>query len=248
MSADLRSPTQSYAQSAAWYDRIYAGMAKDYAAEAAVVDGIVRARTPGAATLLDVGCGTGLHLEQFARLYDDVAGIDLAPAFVARTRERCPGSRCAVADMRDFDLGRRFDAVTCLFSAIGHVGDTDGLDAAIAVMARHIAPGGVLVVEPWIPSQLDRDGQFGVEISEAPGSTLIRANSASTDGATTVVDFAWTEVTPAGISRLDETLRITSFTHGEFEAAFERADMTAQFDERGCNDGGRGLWIALPHG
>ncbi|MCW2956859.1 MAG: SAM-dependent methyltransferase [Thermoleophilia bacterium] len=243
--APLAEPVQSYAQPAAWYDRIYAGMAKDYAAEAAVIDGIIRARRPGARSLLDVGCGTGLHLEQFAELYEQVAGIDLAPAFVTRARMRCPGAAVTAADMRDFHLGRTFDAVTSLFSAVGHVGDAAGLDAAIAAMAAHVAPGGVLVVEPWVAPGERREGQFGVEISEAPGSTLIRAHHAASDGDVSVIDFAWTEATPAGITRLEETLRITRFSDAQLRAAFERAGLDASFDARGLNDGGRGLWIGL---
>ena len=48
--------------------------------------------------------------------------------------------------MDDFDLGERFDVVVCLFSAIGY---TKHLDRANGAMARHVAAGGVLIVEPW---------------------------------------------------------------------------------------------------
>lgn len=232
-------------QSAEWYDRIYAGIGKDYRAEAVVIDGLARARCPGARTLLDVGCGTGLHLEQLAAQYDEAWGIDLEPTFVQRARGRCPGGRVAVGDMRSFDLGRTFDVVTCLFSAIGHVGDEAGLQAAIAAMARHVAPGGVLLVEPWRATSDGRDGEFGVQVAEAPGSTLIRANQTSTDGDVSVVRFAWTEVSAGGIERLDEVLRLTRFTPEQLRETLERAGLDASFDERGCNGDGRGLWIGL---
>lgn len=56
--------------------------------------------------------------------------------------------------MRTFDLGRTFDAITCLFSAIGHAGSVEGLEAAVYTMARHLNPGGVLLVEPWLSPQV----------------------------------------------------------------------------------------------
>lgn len=242
----MTAPGGSYIQSAAWYDRIYAGIGKDYRAEAAIVDGLALARCPGASSLLDVGCGTGLHLEQFEALYDEVWGIDLEPAFVRRAHERCPApSRVSVGDMRSFDLKRTFDVVTCLFSAIGHVGDETGLRAAIATMTKHVAPGGVLIVEPWRAPSDGRAGEFGVQVAEAPGSTLVRANQTSSDGDVSVVRFAWIEVTAEGIERADEVLRLTRFSPEQIRGAFEASDLDASFDERGCNDDGRGLWIGL---
>ena len=52
--------------------------------------------------------------------------------------------------MTAFDLGCRFDVVTCLFSSIGYVGTVERLDQAIATMAAHLEPGGTLIVEPWL--------------------------------------------------------------------------------------------------
>lgn len=52
--------------------------------------------------------------------------------------------------MRSFDLGRRFDAVTCLFRSIGYMPTVEDLSAAVATMARHLVDGGVLVVDGWV--------------------------------------------------------------------------------------------------
>jgi SAM-dependent methyltransferase len=136
-----------YRDSARYYDAIYGF--KDYAAEAAAVSARIRAHRPEAATLLDVACGTGAHLAHFAREYR-VEGIDLSQEQLAIARARLPGIELHQGDMTTFDLGKTFDAVTCMFSSIGYIGTLDGLDAAIGRMAAHLAPGGVLVVEPWL--------------------------------------------------------------------------------------------------
>ena len=122
---------------------------KDYAGEAARLTELIRARNPSARTLLDVACGTGKHLEALRSEFE-VEGVDIDEGLLAIARGRLGSVPLHTADMRDFDLGRRFDAVTCLFSAIGHVADGDELDAAVASMARHLEPGGVLIVEPWL--------------------------------------------------------------------------------------------------
>lgn len=146
-------------QSAAWYDAFY--RAKNYADEADQVATLIRARHPQARTLLDVGCGTGRHLEHLGARFA-CAGVDLDPGLLTVARRRLPEVPLVQADMTEFDLGRRFDAVTCLFSSIGYVGSIQRLHAAVGCMTKHLHPDGVLIVEPWNPARrLDRGGQPG---------------------------------------------------------------------------------------
>src|SRR5215218_2027417 len=97
-----------FSESADWYDHFYGG--KDYGAEARRVTELIRQRRPGARTLLDVACGTGRHLERLRQEFD-CEGLDLDGGLVAVARRRLPEMRLTRADMADFDLGRRFDAV-----------------------------------------------------------------------------------------------------------------------------------------
>ena len=85
----------------------------------------IRTHKPDAATLLDVACGTGAHLVHFARKYR-VEGIDVSEEQLAVARARLPGVELHLGDMTTFDLGRTFDAVTCMFSSIGYVGSLEG--------------------------------------------------------------------------------------------------------------------------
>src|SRR5687767_2236719 len=56
------------------YDLVYRGRGKDYAAEAADVATLIRSKRPEAASLLDVACGTGLHLHGFGAQFEERAG------------------------------------------------------------------------------------------------------------------------------------------------------------------------------
>ena len=129
-----------FTKSARFYDAVYSF--KDYAAEAAKVDALIKERNPRARTLLDVACGTGMHLEHLRGRYD-AEGLDLDPELLAIARERLPGIRLHEADMIEFDLARLFDAVTCLFSSIGYARTVKNLNRAVAAMALHLEPGGV---------------------------------------------------------------------------------------------------------
>jgi SAM-dependent methyltransferase len=143
--------SSAYQRSAALYDAMYGD--KPFVEETAAIKGIVARMRPGARTLLDVGCGTGGHLAH-AREWISVEGLDVSEPMLEVARRKLPDVPLHHGDMRSFALDRRFDVVTSLFSAIGYVRSTDELDAAIAAMARHLEPAGLLAVEPWFtPAQ-----------------------------------------------------------------------------------------------
>src|SRR5215831_7656571 len=98
------------------YDLLYSF--KDYEAEARDLVTLIRDRNPEAGSLLDVACGTGRHLELLQASFPDVAGVDLDAGLLDVARGRLPDVVLTQADMRTFDLGRTFDAVTCLFSSV----------------------------------------------------------------------------------------------------------------------------------
>lgn len=134
-------------QLAQYYDRIYAF--KDYAAETKRLLQIIRSSLSSDGNrLLDMACGTGAHLEHLATHFE-IEGADLSDGMLAVACERLPGVPLHLADMTDFDLGSQYDVVTCLFSSIGHVETVDRLGRAAPCLARHLAPGGVLIIEPW---------------------------------------------------------------------------------------------------
>ena len=137
-----------YARSAPFYDLFHSDL--DYGAEADRLHRLVESRAPGARSLLDVGCGTGRHLVHL-RADFEVEGLDISEDLLELARKRLPRVPLHRGDLRAFDLGRRFDVVTCLFSAIGYAQTQDGLASAIRALAAHLSPGGLLLIEPWVP-------------------------------------------------------------------------------------------------
>src|SRR5215813_4217905 len=132
-----------FSQTAQYYDTIYLAM-KDYGAEADTLTTFIHQyRRSIGNRLLDVACGTGLHLS-YLKQHFQVDGLDLDEQLLAIARQRNPGITFHHADMTDFALGRPFDVVTCLFSAIGYVKTLDNLARSVQCMAQHLTAGGVL--------------------------------------------------------------------------------------------------------
>ena len=229
-----------FTQTADLYDVFYDW--KDYAAEARRVHDLVQPRQPSARTLLDVACGTGRHLEHLREWYA-VEGLDLDPALLAVARDRLPGVPLHEADMRDFDLGRRFDVVTCLFSSIGYAGTPDAMRAAVAAMTRHLAPGGVLVIEPWLtPGSFDPNHLGRVITVSQPDLEAVRMNDARVEDGVSIMDFHYLVARPGEPMRhVVERHALALFTDDEYRSALEASGLAVERDAEGLM--GRGLWI-----
>jgi len=230
-----------YARSARFYDAIYSF--KDYAAEAAELDRRVQAAKPGAATLLDVACGTGGHLRELSGRYR-CEGIDLSADQLSVAAQNAPKVSLHQADMTAFDLGRRFDAVVCLFSSIGYVGTVQRLNEAIAAMAHHLEPGGVLIVEPWLEPQVWQDGHLSSLFVDDSDIKIARLSVASTEGRLSVMEMEYLVATrEAGVEHFVERHALGLFTIDEHMAAFAAAGLQARHEAEGLI--GRGLYTAV---
>ena len=226
-----------FTKSARFYDAIYSF--KDYAKEAAAVDELIQQRNPGARSLVDVACGTGKHLE-FLDGYDRV-GLDVDATLLDIARSRLPDVPLHEADMTSFDLGRRFDAVICLFSSIGYALTVERLDAAAARMAAHLEPGGVLVVEPWIGPDEWQDDFLGSLFVDEDDLKIARLNVSERYNGISRMDMHYLVGHAGEISYFSERHELGLFSHDDYAGAFERAGLAVDHDEWGLI--GRGLYI-----
>ena len=218
-----------YGQSARIYDLLYVGSGiKDYTAESAELDRIIRESNPTARTLLDVACGTGAHLVELRRWYS-VQGVDLSPAMLAVARGRLPGVPLAEADMRTLDLGQSFDAVTCLFSSIGYITDPSEMRSAIAHIAAHVAPGGVLILDGWVRPDHWREGiRPEPDIAQDDEVLVVRLSVSRRAGSITELDMHHLVQTGAGIEYFVESHRLALTKTEDYVAAVEDAGLTAR--------------------
>ncbi len=100
---------------------------------------------PAGARVLDLGCGAG---EPIARWFIAegfaVTGVDFATSMLNIARARWPDGDWRQGDMRTLDLGETFDGIVA-WDSFFHLRPEEQR-SCIAHMARHLAPGGSLLI------------------------------------------------------------------------------------------------------
>lgn len=230
-----------FSKSAQYYDEIYASIDKDYAAEANKAHKFIQIyKKSKGKTLLDVACGTGFHASLLSKYYQ-VEGIDLDPAMLKVAKKKHPKIRFHQGDMVDFDLGRQFDVIVCLFSSIGYVRTKARLQKAIKNMGRHLLPGGVLLIEPWFtPDQWHPGRSFMTHVNQ-PDLKIVRMSYSAQKGKLSTIEFQYLIGTAKGIEHSVEIHELGLFTHQEYMEAFKAAKLNVVHDPEGLE--GRGLYI-----
>ncbi|MDG4752438.1 MULTISPECIES: class I SAM-dependent DNA methyltransferase [Micromonospora] len=224
------------------YELVHRARGKDYDEEAAFVAEQARALLPGAATLLDVACGTGAHLRAFARLFDRVEGLELSPAMVEAARTNTPGAVVHHGDMRSFHLGERYDVITCMFGSVGYLTDVEELNAALRRFAAHLSPGGVVAIDPWWFPDTYLDGYVSASLVEADGTTVVRVSHSKRDRDASRMEVHYIVARPAGgVHHFVEQHRITLFPRDTYEKAFRGAGLRVRYLEG--SQSGRGLFV-----
>jgi SAM-dependent methyltransferase len=230
-----------FSRSAHLYDLLYAG--KDYGREARRIHELIgeHKRSPGR-TLLDVACGTGRHLAHLRRHYT-AEGLDVDADLLAIARRRNPRLVLHRADMVEFALEKRFDAVVCLFSSIGYARTPDRLRRAVRTMLGHVAPGGVLIVEAWFTPEVYRTGTVHALFGDTPDLKVARMNVSAIEDRIAILDFHYLVATADRIEHFTERHELGLFTHDEYLQAFRASGAEAVHDPEGLT--GRGLYIAV---
>ena len=228
---------QPYSRSAAFYDLIYDF--KDFPATTVRLRELMATGTRSVRSVLDVGCGTGRHLELLGSSFARV-GVDISEEMLSVARDRCPDVEFHVADMATMDLDRRFDLVTCLFSAVAYVRTVDRLGAAIDRMAAHLEPDGLLLLEPWLGPEQYWVGHLAVNHAERDGLNVCWMYVQELTDGCSRFDIHYLVGARDGVTHFEERHEMGLFTDDEYRAAFRAAGLEADHDPEGLF--GRGLY------
>lgn len=144
-----------------YYDLFY--KKKDYEAEARFVLQLAEIVGVKPCTILDLGCGTGRHAIEWARLGIEVRGIEGSESMYHQAATRIPKEyedliSFSLVDLRKFEIDKCYDIVTAMFAVLGYIGDEADLIDLFKRIYDALRPGGLFVCDTWNGAAVFREG------------------------------------------------------------------------------------------
>lgn len=178
-----------------YYDLLYRD--KDYSSEIAFLISIFKRLNHPLDSILELGCGTGLHASLLAKEGYCVHGLDLSATMLegavarqkALPREIASRLEFSEGDVRHFDLNRTFDAVVSLFHVASYQNSNDDLLAMFSKVAKHLTVGGLFVFDYWYaPTVLTDRPTLRVKRMSSPETSVTRIAEPTMHAAESCVD------------------------------------------------------------
>ncbi len=140
---------------ARYYDLLYRD--KNYTKEAQFIHQLLLNHAPNAVSLLELGCGTGIHAALLAQSGYQVHGVDISVEMLEQSalrRNQLPPDiasklEFSQGDIREFRVDQQFDAIISLFHVISYQTTNQALQATLATVKAHLKPGGIFIFDCW---------------------------------------------------------------------------------------------------
>lgn len=130
--------------------------------------------------VLELGCGNGRILLELLQRGVDAVGVDASAGMLAELRRKAAarGLRAPVARMDVTRLALRdgFGVILCPYSLITYITDDADIARLLTAARRMLAPGGVFVVDAFVPKEVVAQQEFQPDYRRPFGTfTLARS-------------------------------------------------------------------------
>ncbi len=209
------------------YDEWYADAPTDSLVE------FVRARVAPGSDLLELGIGTGRVALALAAAGYRVTGIDSSPEMLDRLAAK-PGADAVAAILGDAADAAVYpssgvDAVLAVFNLLFNLTGADDQRRCLAAAAGALAPGGILVVEAFVPDPITERRRELVTRSVDGARVVLIATDADPDEQT--IDGGHIEITEHGTRLRPWRIRVTTPAGIDAMAAEAGLQLVERFED-----------------
>ncbi len=144
-----------YKDYAEYYDLLYAD--KDYLKEACFVSKVLSKYSKGKGTILELGCGTGIHATELVKRGFLVDGIDSSKVMLESAKNRFDylptdlkkNLSFSYGDIRKYRNKKKYDSVVSLFHVTSYMTTNKHLNAMFDTANFHLNKNGIFMFDCW---------------------------------------------------------------------------------------------------
>ena len=169
---NARRPSDNYDRIARFYD---VDMASNMSYDDIGFYAEVSSRRSG--RVLELGCGNGRILLELLARGMDIIGVDGSAGMLRELRRKAAArklvARVARMDLRALALAPGFDVVLCPYSLVTYLTAEDALDRLLQTIAEILSPGGLVVVDAFVPRPVVGSQSFTLDYERPYGTSIL---------------------------------------------------------------------------
>ena len=120
--------------------------------------------------ILDLGCGTGEHVQLLNAFGYNVSGIDAAASMIEVAKKRYSKHKFEIFNMKDYKVDNKLDAIICLFGAFDYLLKNESIEETLFQIESNLKPSGLAILEIWNAEPL-------AKIKSTPLTTVAKIKS-----------------------------------------------------------------------
>jgi len=163
---------QSYYDFAQYYDLFF--QEKDYKKEIDFIKTIIKKKNINQDSLLDVGCGTGTHLDLLKKEFKILYGVDLSPQILNVAKDKVSECTFLEADMKDFQIDKTFNVILCLYSVFNYNLDLESAIRTLKNFNKHLEEEGIIIIALY--NERHTEKQFSLHVGEDTDTKAAKLN------------------------------------------------------------------------
>jgi len=111
-----------------------------------IISGAITRHHPAAASLLELGCGTGSIMAGFTDKFE-LHGIDQSAKMLQIAQHKLPTATLHQGTIAGFELHQQFDVIICVFDTLNHLIDYSDWQKLFASAKKHLCSNGLFIFD-----------------------------------------------------------------------------------------------------
>lgn len=150
----------------------YNSLMGDYSSIINTTNDLVKSYVPKSSSILELGCGTGNILKNLPKSYE-LHGLDNSEGMLSIAQNQVPNATFYLDDMTTFKLGRKFDAILCIFDSINHLTSKSQWKKTFSNVYNHLRDDGVFVFDMNTVIRLEKLSTYGAAVFKVDKNVII---------------------------------------------------------------------------